>query len=114
MHPAPSPSAIPGSFVSEPIQPEAGTFDTEAMARAEPGVPRAFVWRGERYAVAAVLAKWKTHGEDRGDTYVRRHWFDVVTESGHRMRLYFDRNPTNRGRAKGRWWLYTVEQPPEG
>lgn len=83
------------------------------MARAEPGLPHSFVWREKRYEIAEVIGKWKSHGKDRGDTYVRRHWFDVLTASGHRMRLYFDRNPTSRGSQKGRWWLYTVEPPPD-
>ncbi len=81
------------------------------MGRGEPGVPRAFSWRGERYEIERVEASWKSHGEDRGDTYVRRHWYDVITTDGKRMRLYFDRNPGRRGSSRSRWWLYSVEQP---
>ena len=35
-------------FVSEAIQPVVGTTDTAGMARGGPGLPRRFVWRGER------------------------------------------------------------------
>jgi uncharacterized protein DUF6504 len=97
------------SFVSEPIVPEPGSGALESMARGEPGLPRVFTWRGERYEVASVTSSWKSHGEDRGDVYVRRHWYDVVTTSGKRMRLYFDRNPGRRGSARSRWWLYSIE-----
>ena len=89
--------------------PESGSGSIESMARGEPGVPRAFTWRGKRYEVAAVEATWKGHGDDRGDTYVRKHWYDIVTACGVRMRIYFDRNPGRGGSARSRWWIYSVE-----
>src|SRR5579863_6962686 len=107
---APSPDDPRTTFVSEPIVPEAGTADVDAMARAEPGPPTSFTWRGKRYDIARVLLTWKSHGEDRGDTYVRRHWFDVVTKSGERMRIYFDRNPGRSGSRVSRWWLYAIDE----
>lgn len=97
-------------FISEPIIAEADTFDTAAMARGEPAVPRAFVWRGQRFAVAHVLQSTKRMGGDRGDSYVRRHYHDIDTADALRMRLYFDRNPRDRGSRK-QWWLYTVTFP---
>jgi hypothetical protein len=78
------------------------------MSRGEPGVPRGFVWRGRRYEIAAVESSWKGHGKDRGDTYVRRHWYDVATVCGRRMRIYFDRNPGRSGSKRSRWWVYSV------
>lgn len=42
-------------FVSEPIQPVTATYDTARMAAGEPGLPRAFTWRGRTIEVAAVL-----------------------------------------------------------
>lgn len=96
-------------FVSEPIRPEANSYAIDAMSRGEPGLPKAFTWRGKRYEIARVEASWKGHGKDRGDVYVRRHWYDVVTVCGRRMRLYFDRNPGRSGSRASRWWIYSVE-----
>jgi hypothetical protein len=96
-------------FVGEPIRPEAGGADVAAMARGEPGPPRAFVWRDRRYEIASIAATWKGHGEDRGDVYVRRHWYDIETVCGRRMRIYFDRNPGRSGSRVSRWWLFSIE-----
>lgn len=100
------------TFVSEPLTPEAGSGSVEAMARGEPGLPRVFIWRGRRFEVARLLESGKSHGEDRGDVYVRKHWFEIETTTGARMRVYFDRN-RGPGRAKSRqsrWWVYWVEE----
>ncbi|HXW51314.1 MAG TPA: GNAT family N-acetyltransferase [Candidatus Acidoferrales bacterium] len=97
-------------FVSERIAPEPGYFDIAAMARGEPAVPRAFVWRGQRYDVAQTRAAKRTLGSDRGDTYLRRHYFDVETTDALRMSLYFERNPSDRSKPKA-WWLYTYTHP---
>jgi hypothetical protein len=40
-------------FIGEPIQPVEGTFDPAAMTRAEPGLPRRFIWRGTEYTVTS-------------------------------------------------------------
>ena len=100
---------IKREFVSEPLTPDAGSGSLAAMAQGEPGLPRAFTWRGTRYELARVDATWKGHGEDRGDTYVRKHWYDIVTTSGLRLRVYFDRNPGRGGSQRSRWWVYSVE-----
>lgn len=97
-------------FVSEPITPEAGSGAVDSMARGEPGLPRAFSWRGQRFEVAQVLEQGKSRGEDRGDVYVRKHWYDLETTSGIRMRVYFDRNPGRSGSKESRWWVYWVEE----
>ena len=97
-------------FVSEPIEPDIGSSDIGAMSRGEPGVPRAFIWRGRRYRVAHSSAARRALGEDRGDVYVRRHYYDVETTDALRMNIYFERNPSNRSQRK-RWWLYTVALP---
>jgi hypothetical protein len=96
-------------FVGEPITPDTRSADVEAMARAEPGLPRAFEWRKKRYTIVSLHRAWRTHGTDRGDTYVRRHWFDVETTNGMRMRIYFDRNPGRSGSKASRWWLYAID-----
>ena len=102
------PSKERATFISEPIEPEAGSADPSAMGRGEPGLPRRFSWRGNHYEIDEVVANWKSHGQDRGDVYVRKHWYDVVTTTGERMRLYFDRNPQRSGSKLGRWWLYSI------
>lgn len=96
-------------FISEPIQPESGTADIAAMSRGEPGLPRAFTWRDTRYEIAAVEGTRRSMGRDRGDVYVRKHFYDVVTTCGKRMTLYFERNPTHKSARKHRWWLYSIE-----
>ena len=78
-----------GDFVSEPIEPVAGTFDSSAMSRGEPGVPARFRWRG-------------------GELYLRRHWFDLQTTCGRRITLYCERQTKNRNKPKQRWWMYAI------
>jgi hypothetical protein len=100
-------------FVSEPIEPVAGTFDTAAMTRREPGLPQRFIWRGTEYTLAAVLETWKEDGPCRhgsGEMYLRKHWYKILTEQGARMTIYFDRQARSRQKSKTRWWLYTIEQ----
>ena len=64
---------MPASFISEPIRPVEGGFDTGGMARGEPGLPHKFHWRKKEYVVAEVLERWKEHGDCRhgsGERYV--------------------------------------------
>ncbi len=102
------------SFVSEPIAPESGTFALASMARGEPGLPAAFVWRGRQYAVAGVIESWKTTGADRSggsERYVRRHWYRVRATTGEVMTLYFTRQPgAGRSGARQRWTLFSVRE----
>jgi hypothetical protein len=102
---------MPGvQFISEPLEPEAGSFDARGMARGEPGLPRQFCWRGERYEVADVLEVWKTSTPESsgGEVYVRRHWWKLRTDQGLVLTIYCDRQKKSRN-AKARWWVYTVE-----
>jgi hypothetical protein len=95
------------AFVSEAITPEAGSFDALAMSRGEPGLPAAFTWRGTRYVVHRLISTWKTSTPDRGEMYLRRHWFELETTTGERMTLYCQRQAGSAARRKQRWWLYT-------
>ena len=98
-------------FVCEPIQPAGGSMDTAAMARGEPGLPVRFVWRGEEYAVEAVLEQWKEAGDCKSgaaERYVRKHWFRIRTLDGQEMKLYFERQPRSARQCKSRWWLHTI------
>ena len=104
-------------FVSEPIKPVPGTFDTTGMTRGEPGLPQRFVWRDQEYTVAAVLAVWKEDGPCRhgsGERYLRKHWFKITTGQGPHMTLYFERQARSKEQSHMRWWLYTIdrEKPP--
>ena len=101
-------------FVSEPIQPLAGTTDPSAMARGEPGLPRTFIWRGCECTVAEVLESWKQSGPCKSgskEKYLRKHWFRLRTTAGLEMSVYFERQPRAKGQAKARWWLYTLAKP---
>jgi hypothetical protein len=106
------------SFISEPIAPESGTFGLAAMARGEPGLPAAFVWRGKQYTVAGVLKSWKSTGADRSggsERYVRRHWYRVKTTTGEVMTLYFTRQPPRgRSRSRQRWTLFSMRETSGG
>ena len=97
-------------FVGERISPQSGSADIAAMSRGEPGLPGAFHWRGQRFEVARRLSSRRDMGQDRGDTYIRRHVHEFETADGLRMSVYFERNPRDRATAKS-WWLYTVAFP---
>lgn len=100
-------------FISQPIVPVAATFNTARMSIGEPGLPGEFIWHDKTYTVKKVLNTWRktspcTHGS--GEMYVRRHYYKILTGSGDRMTLYFDRQP-RRGEALGpRWWLLSRER----
>jgi phosphoribosylglycinamide formyltransferase-1 len=98
-------------FVSEDLRPEGGAFDPAAMARGEPSLPPAFAWRGERLVVATVLETWRTTKVDRGDTYLKRHYFAFATGDGRRAVVYFQRQ-ARAGEA--RWRLYEIDEPRDG
>lgn len=97
-------------FVSEPLQPVAGTADPAAMARGEPGLPGRFTWRDEEYHVVRVLQQWKSSGPCRSgssEIYLRRHWYKLLVEPPLVMTVYCERQAR---RPKARWWIYTIER----
>ncbi|MFH0908373.1 MAG: DUF6504 family protein [bacterium] len=103
---------MPSHFVSEPLKPVIATADTSRMAAGEPGLPREFVWRGRTIVVRDVVRSWKDTGpcsHGSGEKYVRKHWYEVRTETGQRMKIYFERQARSRARATQRWWLFTTE-----
>ena len=95
-------------FVSEPVEPVAGTADLSGMSRGEPGLPAKFIWRGRTYELASLQERWKTSTPSGGELYLRRHWYRIMTVSGDRMTLYCERQTKNRKNAKARWWLYSI------
>ena len=94
-------------FVGEPIEPKVGSFDVSAISRGEPSLPTAFMWRGEEIVVGALRKTWRGTKTDRGDVYVKRHYFTFASADGRTFTVYCERQPA---KAHGpRWWLYTVE-----
>ncbi len=99
-------------FVGEAIQPVAGTMDAAAMSTGGPGLPRQFRWRRQTIQVARVLKTWRETGpchHGSGEAYARKHWFEVVTDSGETMKIYFERQARSRKNTT-RWWLFTVDR----
>jgi len=99
-------------FISEPIEPAAGTFDTVGMSRGEPGLPARFTWRGRQFQVAQLLEKWKSSGPCKSgspEIYLRKHWFRVRTTDNLEMTLYFERQSRSPKQLKTRRWLFTVK-----
>jgi len=104
-------------FVGEPVAPVPATGDARMMARGGPGLPRQFTWRGTTYEVEAVLETHRTLGpctSGSGEQYVRKHWYEVQTASGARMKLYFERQPRPGKSKRARWWLFTTEDSDAG
>jgi hypothetical protein len=97
-------------FISEPVEPVAGTSDTVAMARGEPGLPKQFRWRGRTCTIQTVRRAWKqsqAEGHRRGgERYLRRHYWTVETDDGQVMTLYCLRTAR---RGEHRWFLYTID-----
>jgi hypothetical protein len=100
-------------FVSEPITPSAGTFDTEAMAKGEPGLPSCFIWRAKEYPVVQIMDKWKETSPCRSgakEKYVRKHWYSIRSAGGLIMKIYFERKSMSRNQKRVRWWLFSVSR----
>ena len=101
-------------FISEAIVPLAGSAESGAMARGEPGLPDRFTWRDEVYSVVEVLSKWKESGSCRhgsGERYLRKHWYKIRTDAGQVMTIYFERQARSAKQRKERWWLYAIHLP---
>lgn len=99
-------------FVSEAIRPAGGGFDTAAMGRGEPGLPKAFVWRDRTYVIETCVARWKesqrTGGPTDGQTYLRRHCYRLRMDDGAEWRVYFTRQSNRSGSARTRWFLLSI------
>lgn len=100
-------------FIGAAIQPDAATFDTARMAAGEPGLPKVFNWNAHAIRIVSVIRTWRETGpcdHGSGDIYVRKHWYEVTTDTGQTMKIYFDRQPRAR-QGKVRWWLFSVQDP---
>lgn len=101
------------SFVSEALKPVGVTFDTSAMARGEPGLPRKFRWRKRELEVAEVLETWRDYGDcthGSGERYLRKHGFRVRTADGLVLKIFFQRSFGRSKSPAARWWLLSVEE----
>ena len=100
-------------FISEPITPLEGSFDSAGMARGEPGVPLKFRWRKKSYEVTEVLSQGKDHGDcthGSGERYVRKHLYRVRTGEGIVFNLYFQRTFGKGKVTAQRWWVQSIEK----
>jgi len=102
-------------FISEPIDPEPGSFSTELMARGLAALPGAFTWRGRRYEVVECLDHFKETSNEgskaQGERYLRRQVFIVQLDTGQRAQIYVTRQPSSGASAraaKRRWYLYSI------
>lgn len=99
-------------FVSEPIEPRAGSFDPAAMVRGLPGLPDAFTWRGQTMAIAEELEAWKQSapegGRAEGERYLRRHYYRLRMADESVWTVYFLRQAARGCGARRRWVLYSV------
>ncbi|HEX3368065.1 MAG TPA: DUF6504 family protein [Candidatus Cybelea sp.] len=93
-------------FVSAPIVAAANGFVTPPSG-SEPPVPRLFRWRERTLEVASVLRTWRSTKTDRGDVYLKRHWFELQTATGAKLEVYFDREAR---RGAPQWWLYAIDE----
>ncbi len=100
-------------LISEPIMPRMGDSALSAMARGEPGLPLAFVWRDETYDVIEQIAAWKATstegGHAKGDRYLRRHYHKLRMSDDTEWTVYFVRQASSSGNPKARWFLYTID-----
>jgi len=100
-------------FISEPIKPAAGTFNTGAMATGLPGLPAAFVWRDQTYEIVTVLDSWKQSSPEGGragnEVYLRRHYSRLRMSDDSTWVVYFTRQAQRGGSPKQRWFLYAIE-----
>ena len=95
-------------FVSESIVPGGELYDTGAFSRGEPPLPASFEWRAKTLHVRSLLRTWRGTKDDRGDTYLHRHYFEFETTGGAVAVAYFERQAR---RGKPRWYLFTLDEP---
>lgn len=110
---------LPAYFIGEPIE---AVFDEPPALEKKPGCPNGFVWRGETYRVAELLAEWFDYtrrgraarnmqpqhaaaAEKHGSWGVGRYYFRVRNADGRIFELYYDRAPKDSDRRKGAWFL---------
>ncbi len=90
-------------FISEPLVPDPESFVPGAAG--EPLLAQRFTWRERAFEIVAIERRWKTtdaaHSASGGGGYVRRHWADVRTACGERLRIYGERG------GRPRWFVHS-------
>jgi len=46
---------MPKQFISEPIKPVIESYDTRSMSIGAPGLPKEFIWRGQKVSLLLIL-----------------------------------------------------------
>lgn len=72
-----------------------------------PPVPSAFRWGDQILLIAVVLRSWRSTKADRGDVYLKRHWYELRTVTGAKLEVYYDRESWRNATP---WWLYTIDE----
>ncbi len=93
------------TFISEALTPLAALHSADGLVNGEPAVPAAFRWHGDVLEIKTIRRTWRSTKDDRGDTYLKRHWYEAELRDGRIAVLYFDRGAR---RGAPRWWLYTL------
>jgi Family of unknown function (DUF6504) len=93
-------------FVSEPLEPLGVAVDS----RGTPELPPVFRWGERELQVGEVTQTRRGTKVDRGDTYLKRHYFDFRTPDGALVTVYFERQAK---RGAPRWWLFSLEEPSQ-
>lgn len=99
-------------FISEKICPVPSTLDTMRMAGGQPGLPQQFLWRNQTISVKKVLRCWRETGPCRhgsGERYLRKYWYEVQTDAGAVMKIYFLK-PTKGNLKDAGWRIFSVRQ----
>jgi hypothetical protein len=96
------------AFVSEPIVPGGTLLDASGPLAGAPALPSSFHWHDAVIEIAAVSRTWRSTKTDRGDVYLKRHWYEVALADARTAVIYFDR-AAKRGAPP--WWLYTIDPP---
>lgn len=93
-------------FVSEALTPVGALHDADGPTTGEPAVPGSFRWRDEILEIVSVQRTWRSTKDDRGDTYLKRHWYEIALTDSRTAVIYFDRAAK---RKSPRWWLYSID-----
>lgn len=100
-------------FIGQPLKPERDGGSLGPPAPGAPMLPRRFRLRQGVIEVSGVLRSWRETGPCRhgsAETYVRKHWFEVLLLDGTTARIYFERQARRGGSPHTRWWLFSWEE----
>ena len=106
-------------FISAEIR---AIFARQPIILKRAGVPDAFIWEGQRFEVAELLAEWHDYDKERrelgatrrsqtqlnrqhGSWGLGRDYYRVRTTDDRYFELYYDRRPKSRA-IIGVWVLY--------